>query len=65
LAQPGGMVSYEAPYSGLQIAGLATCTVLLMLCGMMMYDNLRNMWSWDGAYSINSSLMDLVVGLFE
>jgi hypothetical protein len=44
---------------------LAVCVVLLMLCGMMMYDNLRNMWSWDSAYSINSSMMDLVVGLFE
>jgi excisionase family DNA binding protein len=57
--------AFEAPYSGWQIAGLASCAVLLMLCGMMMYDNMRNMWSWDGAYTINSSIMDLVVGLFE
>lgn len=57
--------AFESPYSGWQITGLAFCTVFLMLCGMMMYDNLRNMWSWDGAYAINSSLMDLVVGLFE
>lgn len=65
LAQPSGSVSYEAPYTGWQIAGLASCAVLLALCGMMMYDNLRNMWSWDSAYTINSSLMDLFVGLFE
>ena len=32
---------------------------------MMMYDNLRNMWSWDGPYSVNSWLMDTIVGLFE
>jgi hypothetical protein len=55
----------EAPYTSWQITGLAVCTVLLMLCGMMMYDMLRNMWSWDGAYALNSSLMDMIVGLFE
>lgn len=55
----------ETPYTTWQIVGLAVCAVLLMLCGMMMYDNLRNMWSWDGAYSINSSLMDFFVGMFE
>jgi hypothetical protein len=73
--QPGGlsegvplmqptMVLAEAPYTSWQITGLAVCTVLLMLCGMMMYDNLRNMWGWEGAYTINSSLMDLIVNLF-
>ena len=37
---------------------------LLMLCGMMMYDMLRNMWSWEGAYSVNSGLMDTILGWF-
>jgi excisionase family DNA binding protein len=55
----------EASYTGWQIAGLAVCAVLLLLCGMMMYDQLRNMWSWEGPYPVNSSLMDLIVGLFE
>lgn len=55
----------EAPYSRLQIAGLSVCAVLLMICGMMMYDNLRNMWSWEGPYGVNSWLMDTIVGLFE
>lgn len=64
LMQPS-MSLPETPYTGLQIAGLAVCSVLLMVCGMMMYDLLRNMWSWDGAYSINSSLMDSILGMFE
>jgi hypothetical protein len=55
----------ETQYSRLQIAGLAACAVALMICGMMMYDNLRNMWSWEGPYSVNSWLMDTIVGLFE
>ena len=45
LVQPSA--SLESPYTGLQITGLAACTVILMLCGMMMYDLLRNIWSWQ------------------
>jgi excisionase family DNA binding protein len=63
IMQPGAVLP-EAPYSGLQIAGLATCVVLLMLCGMMTYDLLRNMWSWQEPYAINSSLMDAILSLF-
>jgi hypothetical protein len=55
----------EQPYSGWQIAGLAVCTFLLILCGMMMYDNLRNMWGWDKPYAVNSWLMDTILGLIE
>ena len=48
----------EAPYSGANVAILAVCAVLLLLCGMMTFDLMRNMWSWDGPYAINSSIMD-------
>ncbi|MCE5303311.1 MAG: helix-turn-helix domain-containing protein [Planctomycetaceae bacterium] len=58
-------LSAESPYSTWQIVGLVACLVLLLLCGMMMYDLLRNMWSWQGAYKINSSLMDMILSLFE
>jgi excisionase family DNA binding protein len=61
-AIPASAVLPEVPYTGWQIAGLASCVVLLMLCGMMMYDTLRNMWSWDQAYTINSSIMDTILG---
>jgi excisionase family DNA binding protein len=61
-AIPASAVLPEAPYTGWQIAGLASCVVLLMLCGMMMYDTLRNMWSWNQAYTINSSIMDTILG---
>ena len=55
----------ETPYTGWQIAGLVFCALLLMLCGMMMYDLLRNMWSWEGAYTVNSSIMDTILSWFE
>ena len=64
LIQPSAY-SFEPPYSGLMIAGLAVCVVLLMLCGMMMFDLLRNMWSWNEAFTVNSSLMDTILGWIE
>ncbi len=58
------MVLPETPYSGLQVTSLVFCTILLILCGWMGYDLLRNMWSWNGAYTVSSSLMDFLAGLF-
>jgi hypothetical protein len=54
----------EAPFSLWNILGLTFCTVLLMLCGMMLYDLMRTMWSWDAPYQVNSSLMDALTGMF-
>jgi len=54
----------ETPYTPLNIAALAACAVLLIICGMFAYDLLRNMWSWDGPTSVNSPLMDTVLGWF-
>jgi hypothetical protein len=64
LMQPAAVLP-EAPYTGWQIAGLVFCALLLMLCGMMMYDLLRNMWSWQGTYTVNSSIMDTILTWFE
>ena len=59
------VVAREAPFSVLNIISLAACLLFLTLTGMMMFDLMRNMWSWDGPYSFNSSLMDGIIGLFE
>ena len=34
--------------------------VMLVMCGMMVFDLLRNIWSWDQVYTLNSSLMDVL-----
>ena len=47
------------------VLALSACVIGLMLCGMMAYDLMRNQWSWDGPLSINSSLMDTVLGWIE
>jgi excisionase family DNA binding protein len=52
----------EAPYTAWNVAGLACCVVLLLFCGMFAYDLLRNMWSWDQPYSVNSGMMETVAG---
>ncbi len=43
---------------------LVLCAVLLLFCGMFSYDLLRNMWSWDAPYSVNSSLMEMIMSWF-
>ena len=52
----------EAPYTTLNILGLIFCTIILFIVGMMMYDLMRNMWSWNQPTPVNSWLMDLILG---
>jgi hypothetical protein len=54
----------EAPYSIWNVLCLGLCMLFLVLTGMMCYDLLRHMWSWDQPYTVNSSLMDAILGLF-
>jgi hypothetical protein len=62
---PAGAFFPEAPYTTWNIVLLGLCLFLLLLCGAMVYDVLRNMWSWNSAGSVNTWLMDTIVGLFE
>lgn len=52
------------PYSTLNIVGLGCSAVLLLFAGTMMLDMMRNIWSWNETYSLNSALMDAILGLF-
>jgi hypothetical protein len=54
----------ERPYGALVMVGLGACLVFLLASGMMAFDLMRNMWSWEGAYELNSSLMDMILGWF-
>jgi hypothetical protein len=57
--------SAESPYGILAMTMLSLGTVVLALTGMMMFDVVRNMWSWDSPYASNSFLMDNILSLFE
>lgn len=54
----------ETPYTAMNITALVFCLLFLLLGAMFTYDLMRNMWSWDGAYTVNSSLMDTILGWF-
>jgi excisionase family DNA binding protein len=60
-AMPVGVATAaEMPFSIWNVLGLAGCMLLMGLCGMMTFDLLRNMWSWDGVTTINSSLLEVL-----
>jgi hypothetical protein len=59
------VIAREAPYSILNVMSLAACAFFLLLTGMFMFDLMRNMWSWQGPYTFNSSIMDSIIRLFE
>jgi excisionase family DNA binding protein len=62
---PAGVLSaVETPFSVFNVAGLSLCVVLLGLSGMMVYDLLRNIWSWEGEHSLTSSLLESVLNPF-
>jgi excisionase family DNA binding protein len=63
LGQPVAFMA-ETPYTTGQIVFLSVCFVFLMLCGMMLYDLLRSMWSWEQPTWLNSKLMDMILGWF-
>ena len=55
----------EAPYSIWNVLSLFVCILMLCMTGMIMFDLVRNIWSWDQAYPVNSSLMDAIVSIFD
>ncbi len=50
----------DMPFSLWNVLGLSSCMVLLALCGMMTFDLLRNMWSWNEVSTINSWLLEVL-----
>jgi hypothetical protein len=50
----------ETPFSLANVLSLSACVLLLGLCGMMTYDLLRNIWSWDGVAQPNSMLLQVL-----
>jgi excisionase family DNA binding protein len=70
LAAGGGAVAavepmVDTPFSTPVIVFLGMCIFLLAVCGMMVFDLIRNMWSWDQMYSVNSSLLETLYPLIN
>jgi excisionase family DNA binding protein len=67
---PGGLsagsVNYQPAgpdtvFGAGSVITLVVCTLFMGLAGVMMYDIVRNMWSWDTPYSFSSTLMDMIL----
>ncbi len=54
----------ETPYSVWNVLGLICVLLFLSVCGVMMYDLVRHIWSWDQPYALNSSIMDAIIDTF-
>lgn len=54
----------EAPYSIWNVLSLSLVTLLLAIAGMLMVDVMLNMWQFDAAGSLSTSLMDGVISAF-
>ncbi len=54
----------EAPYSIWNVLSLFVCILLLCFTGMMMYDVVRQIWSWEGTHAVNSGLMEGFINTF-
>jgi hypothetical protein len=65
VAMPVSVVSaQETPFSTANVLLLSSCMVLLGLSGMMVFDLVRNIWSWDEVTNLNSSLLESVLNPF-
>lgn len=61
---PTGPASYETNYGSGFLAALCIGFLLLAVSGLMLYDLVRNMWSWGEPYVLTSPIMETIAGLF-
>jgi excisionase family DNA binding protein len=54
----------EIPYTSWHIFWIVFATIFLLLPGMMIMDLIIHIWSWGEPFIINSSIMNLFVGMF-
>lgn len=57
-------VRTESDYSIWNVMALGGCGILSMLSIVMLTDMIRNIWSWDQTTSLNSTLLDALLGIF-
>jgi excisionase family DNA binding protein len=51
----------DSSFSGWNVFALSLCVLLLTFCGMLVVDLVRNMWSWDQVFNVNSTIMDTLL----
>lgn len=61
----GATTAYEIPFSMLQCVALMSILLMMGLCGMLMTDLVRNMWTYNEVSAPVSTLTDTLIGLIE
>jgi len=46
------------------IVSLSMLSILMAISGLLALDVIRNIWSSEQPFSVNTSLLDILVGLF-
>jgi hypothetical protein len=55
---PAVVSAPSVQFTGGNVALLMTCLLVLFVCGIMMLDLVRHIWSWDQPFAINSTLIE-------
>ena len=63
-AAPAAAVSDEMPYGVSGMLLLGSATTFLTLCSLMLFDVLRNIWTWNEEFSMSSDLMEGLLTTF-
>ena len=53
----------DGTYSIWNVLGLFMIVTLLSFSGVLLVDLINNIWSWDGTYSFNSTIMDAILSM--
>jgi excisionase family DNA binding protein len=59
---PGYATVPDTRFGAGSVIALGLCSVIMTITGIMMYDIIRNMWSWSEPLSVDSTLMDMILG---
>jgi excisionase family DNA binding protein len=59
----GAPIAYETPFTVWQVVVLASILVLMSLCGMLMTDLMRNLWTYSEPSAPVSSLTDALISM--
>jgi excisionase family DNA binding protein len=54
----------ETPYSVWNVLGLMATAGVLAISGMLMWDVVLNLWSYDAGTTVSTSLMEAIIGAF-
>ena len=55
----------QAQHSGFTVSFLVLSFLVLALTGMMMFEMIRDIWSWEGPSAASTKIMDGLIGIFE